>query len=326
MNLQHFRHILFLFILASITLLACQKQTPKLEIVPENYKNFSISSGLATHIKISGERWVVDYVKLEDTQSDVVDSNGQALRLDGLDTIYAANGWFCMAKSDNGAALFLRLKENFEQTPRTVLIGLDANGQKEELKITQHRASRYRIVGKKIKELTNLRKEYTSDHECSPLQLINGSSEVKSMATEQIFQNVKHSSTFESEDYGAFAWLGSEQDSMLFMEELAVEGGSRWSPPVKYKEGTTQTSYLDENGSRTHFDVDPYRKLQLSGKMTYVERTCEYIFTIQNEDSNDRFDISGVWKQILPIHTTIIIESNTPIVSIAESNNVDHTD
>ncbi|PVH24094.1 hypothetical protein [Sphingobacterium corticibacter] len=324
MKLNYFRLVL-LFVLStffSLAIFSCKKDTTSaLPLIEETFKDFTANSGMATHIKVTGTDWMVDYVKLEDQQINLLDSSGQALRLNGQDTAYAANGWLHMAKSTDGTALFLRLKENFEQTPRTVLIGLNSKGQKDEIKIIQHRGSSYRIIDRKFTELEEFRKKYTSDHECTPLQLMNNSSEMKSLPTEDVFKNVKHNSTFESNEYGAFDWLGSEQDSMLFMQELIVDGGSRWSPPVKYQNGTTQTFYLDENQSRTYLDVAPYRKTQLSGKMTYVERVCEYTFTIQNEESGHRFEVSGIWKQTLPLIPNIIIESNTPIVSTNVANN-----
>lgn len=305
-----------IFTFATTAIISCKKDaSPAIPLVENTFKDFSASSGLSTNIEIAGADWVVDYVKLEDQPHNLADSSGRALRLNGQDTVFAANGWLQMTKSQNGESLFLSLKENFEQTPRTVHIGLVSNGQRDEIKITQRRGSSYRIVDRKFTELEEFRTKYTSDHECSPLQLINSSSEMKSMPTEDIFKNVKYTSTFESNEYGTFDWIRNDQDSMVYMQELIVDGGNRWSPAVKYKEGTTQTFYLDENQSRTHFDVNPGRKLQLKGKMTYVERVCEYTFTIQNEESGHRFDVSGIWKQTLPLIPTIIIESNTPIVS-----------
>ncbi len=318
-----------LLLLALLTTLSfitasCEKDaTPTIPLVEDTFKNFSASSGLATNIKIDGANWLVEYVKLENQSQNLVDSSGQELTLSGQDTVYSANGWMSMAKSKDGATLFLSLKENFEQTPRTVHIGLVSNGQKDEIKITQRRANRYRIIDRKFTEQEEFRKKYTSDHECAPLQLINSSSEMKSMPTEGIFKNVKHKSTFESSDYGAFDWMSIDQDSMVSMPELIVDGGNWWSPPVKYSEGLTQTFYLDENQSRTHLDVNPGRKLQLSGKMTYVGRVCKYIFTIENEESGHRFDVSGIWRQTLPLTPTLIIESNTPIVNIDTQANTD---
>ncbi|MCL7989353.1 hypothetical protein M8998_15485 [Sphingobacterium sp. lm-10] len=286
---------------------SCQKeQTPTVPLVDDSMKELTLHGGSAGTIPIQATDWKVNYVRLEDPLRLLRDTAGVVMEVNSTDTVSASGGWLRLAKSAQGDSLFFDLKENFADTPRTLLIGLHANGQEEVIRITQRRPKSYKITNKKITELEEHRKIYKSDHECTTIVLSNNTSETKRMEADGVFRSVKHVSTFESDDYGAFDWIHG-QDSLLFMQELIMDGKNWWSKQVPYRKGTLLTPYLSLTGSRTLFHVDPYTNITVSGEMTYVERVCQYTFTIQNEETGHTFNVSGIWRHTLPLIPSLTI-------------------
>ena len=123
------------------------------------------------------------------------------------------------------------------------------------------------------------------------MTITNDTGVEKSFDITAIFAGVKYSSEFTSEDYGAFDWIAAS-DSLITMDQLLVDGSVRWNGKVLYKKGTTLEDFVKES-SKEEIIVAPNTTLQVSGEMEYLERTCEYTFTIKNASSGHQFPVKG---------------------------------
>lgn len=295
------------FLLALVALVAiasCQKeQTASISLLEDQFKDMNQRGGISGNIKISANDWTVSYVKLENQQQSLKDSTGSDFVVNNTDTVVSNNGWLRMAKSSHGDSLFIDLKENFENMPRILIIGLKANGNEDEIRITQRRGKSYKIIDKNISEIDSLRRIYISSHQCKPQTFSNYTSIPQKFSDRNVFWDVQHSSIFKSEDYGAFLWM-SERDSTLMMEDLIIDGTIVWTGRVSYRNGTSNTPY--QRGVVIETQVNPNETITLNGKVKYVERTSHYVFTIQNEEAGNRFEITGTWKQTVPISSTLL--------------------
>lgn len=153
---------------------------------------------------------------------------------------------------------------------------------------------------KEIKEIPGSRKEYTTSEGMHAITLTNNSSTAKNMETSDVYKDVHYMSEFSSEDYGAFEWVKG-QDSLISMGEFVREGATYWAEKVPYKKGQTLEPYIKKAGRGESVLVKPYSSIKVRGEMVYLERECMYTFTVKNLSSGSRFDISGTWKQKIPV-------------------------
>lgn len=290
--------ILTLIVLIS----SCTKNEiqPPADLFDPQLKNLELNTGFTDNgIPIHAEAWSVEYVKDGISGETLATADGQAMVLEGYGSIELPNGLLKLEKKEKGNLLNITLKENLSSEPRKFLIGILADGRQDELSFTQTRGEGYTIVEKDITEVPGSRKVYTSDEGCYTITLTNNSSTAKDMETTEIFKDVKYMSEFSSEDINAFDWV-NDQDTLIFMDEVIIDDAIWWSDQVYYKKGQSSKSYI-EKGNKEELLVQPYSSINVRGRMNYLERECLYSFTIENLSSGHRFEISGTWKQKIPI-------------------------
>lgn len=292
---------------AVISLSSCKKDDikPKIELFNPDYKNLHLNSGFIDYgILITAEDWSVEYIKDAISGAVLRDTAGKPMVLNAMGSVELLTGWLKLEKKQKDI-LTLSLKENFTANPRKILIGIVADGKRDELSFTQTRGEAYAIVNKKIVEIPGSRKEYNSADGIHEITLSNSTSTAKNMESSGIFKNVHYLSEFSSQDYGAFDWVTS-QDSLIFMDEVVREGGTYWASRVPYKKGQSLEPYFKAGGGQTIL-VPPYTNVRVNGEVLYLERECLYTFTVKNLSSGHTFDISGTWKQKIPLshHTKL---------------------
>ena len=291
-----------------ISMSSCNKDDlqTKVQLFNPNYKDLQLNSGFTDDgIQIDAEVWSVEYVKDVISGEMLKDGTGKPFVLNTIGSAEIQDGWLKLEKQDNSNLLTISLKENFTANPRIFSIGILADGKRDEISFTQTRGEAYAIVKKEISEIPGSRKEYTSDKEIPSITLSNSSSTAINMETSGIFKDVFYESEFISEDYGAFAWLSS-QDTLIFMDEVIRNGAAYWAERVPYKKGKSLVPYF-ESPSKEELLVRPFTNINVRGEILYLERESVFTFTIKNLSSGSLFDISGTWKQKIPIsHTTHI--------------------
>lgn len=291
-----------------VSMSSCKKDDsqPEIELVNSDYKDLQLNSGFINNgIPINAENWSVEYVKDAVSGEMLVDKAGKPVVLNALGSVELQTGWLKLEKKQEDDLLTISLKENFSANTRKFLIGIVADGKRDELSFIQTRGEAYIIVKKEIIEVPGSRREYTSDEGIHSITLSNNSSMAKNMETTIIFKDVHHVSEFSSEDYGAFDWINPE-DSLIYMDEVVRKGATYWAAKVPYKKGQSLEPYFNR-GSKEELLVRPYTNIKIGGEMLYLERESLYTFTVKNLSSGHTFDISGTWKQKVPLsHTTII--------------------
>jgi hypothetical protein len=289
-----------------VSMSSCNKDDsqPGIKLVNPDYKDLQLSSGFVNNgISINAGDWAVEYVKDAVSGEMLLDKAGKPVALNSFGIVETQTGWLKLERNQADNLLTLSLKENFSANPRKFLIGIIADGKRDELSFTQTRGEGYAIVKKEIIEVPGSRKEYTSDEGIQAITLSNGSSTARNMETSVIFRNVHYMSEFSSEYYGAFDWMNS-QDSLIFMDEVVRAGATYWAAKVPYKKGIALEPYFN-TGSKEELTVRPYTNVRVGGEVLYLERECLYTFTIKNLSSGHTFEISGTWKQKIPLsHTT----------------------
>ena len=288
------------FLIVSVS--SCKKDDSqaKVELFSPDYKNLQLHSGFVNNdIPIKAEDWSVEYVKDAVSGEMLQDKAGNPMVLNALGSIELLTGWLKLEKKQDNDLLTVSLKENFSANPRKFLIGILADGKRDELSFTQTRGEGYAIVKKKIAEVPGSRKEYTSDEGLHAITLTNNSSVAKKMETTGIYKDVKYMSEFSSEDYGAFDWVNS-QDTLIFMDEIRRNGAVSWSGQVPYKKGQSFGAYI-KAGEKEELLVQPYTNIKVRGEMVWLARECLYTFTIKNLSSGNTFEVSGTWKQKIPL-------------------------
>ncbi|MEN5234147.1 hypothetical protein [Sphingobacterium faecium] len=265
-----------------------------------DYKDIQLNSGFARNgITIHAKEWSVAYVKDAVTGELLSDKEENPAVLATVGEVELWGRWLKLEKSDENNLLTMSLTENFNRIPRKFLIGIVADGKQDELSFTQNRGETYEIVKKEIIEVPGSRKEYNSNEGCYTITLNNNTSTAKNMETTSIFKDVTYMSEFTSDDQEAFSWMNSP-DSLIFMGEILKDGVTYWSKQVPYKKGQYLESYMNE-GSKQELLVEPYTTINVRGEISYLTRECLYTFTIKNMSSGYVFDISGVWKQKVPL-------------------------
>lgn len=294
------------FLLISISSCSKDDLQTKIQLFNPEYKNLHLNSGFTDNgIPIDADVWSVEYVKDVVSGEMLLDQAGEPLTLKAFGSIEIQDGWLELEKQDGDNLLTISLKENFDANPRKFSIGILADGKRDEISFTQTRGEAYAIVKKQIAEVPGSRKEYTSDEGIPSITLSNNTPTPINMETSVIFKDVYYESEFISDDYGAFDWLNS-QDTLIFMDEVIREGAAYWAERVPYKKGRTFVPFV-ESPSKEELLVHPLTNINVRGEVLYLERESIYTFTIKNLSSGNTFDISGTWKQKLPIsHTTHI--------------------
>lgn len=294
--------ILFSVFLAFFLLTSCDKSD--IDLVDKDYKDLELLSGGDLEIPIISLNWKVSGVKDSDTGLDILDKANNRIVLNGKGTIEAENGWLVVEReSDN--VLIIRMKENFDIEKRNIVIYLESNGNKDQIKISQSRGENYKLISAEFEELQSERVIYTNTDGCGYLALTNNSLESEWKPYGTIYKDVVNSSTFECDNVDAFKWtLGADTD--IAMPDLVIDGYTRWSKSCLYKEGLTTTPYVEDIEKSGKILLEPNQTVYLKGEMTYCKRVCNYKFIIENETSGVRFEEKGVWTQIVPIssHTT----------------------
>lgn len=292
-------------VLFVVSMTSCNKDDlqPKIELIDSDYKNLQLNTGFVDNgIAIEAEDWSVEYVKDAVTGDALLDKDGKPLVLSSLGSIEVESGWLKLKKKKEDNLLSISLQENFSANPRKFVIGILADDKRDEISFTQRRGEGYAIVKKEIVEVPGSRREYTSDEGITSIILSNNTSTAKNMETSGIFKDVNYLSEFKSEDFGAFDWVNA-QDTSIFMDEVLRDGAIYWSEKVSYKEGLSEEPYL-KAGNKAQLLVQPHSNIQVRGEMLYLERESLYTFTIKNLSSGHTFDISGTWKQKIPLVPT----------------------
>lgn len=292
----------------SLIFSSCSKEevAPKEGLIAHDLKNISLNTGFADHvIPIKADRWAVSYVKDALTGELLKDSMGNALKLESAGTVKMEAGWLTLEKTASNE-LQLSLQENFSERPRNFVIGIQSSDKQDEMSFSQSRGDEYELIKKEIEEIAGSRKIYVSSEGCSSLIVRNDSDQEKNVETLEIFKDVKYSSEFSSNSYGAFDWI-DKKDETIFMDELIIDDASHWQGKVPYVKGKTFENYIKPGNSQT-IALKPHRSLSIRGEFTYLERNCNYTFTIKNKNSGHRFNVKGTWKQKVPLISHTIIE------------------
>jgi len=290
------------FLLVSMT--SCDKDDlgDKTELIGSDYKNMELKSGFSDNgIAIHAKQWSVIYVKDAATGELLKDTTGKQIMLDAVGRVEVLGSWLKLEKKEDDNLLTISLKENLNTNSRRLLIGILADGNQDEISFVQSRGDGYEIVKKEIIEIPGSRREYTSDEGCYPITLSNNSGVAKYMETSAIYKDINYVSEFTSSDLDAFKWVNSA-DSLIFMGEILKEGMVYWSKQVPYKQGLSLEPYI-KLSDKAQLLVQPHSNVQLRGEVEYLERECHYTFTIKNQSSGHQFDISGTWKQKVPLST-----------------------
>lgn len=296
--------VLIASLLFSLT--ACKKDNlpPKAGLFDADLKNVQLKGGFTDNgITINASDWSVEYVKDAASGEILLDKAGKPVVLNVPGSVELQSGWLKLEKKQGDDLLNLSLKENFSTTPRKFVIGILADGKRDELSYTQTRGEAYEIVKKEITEVPGSRKEYRSAEGIPAITLSNNTATARNMEMSVIFKDVYYRSEFSSEDYGAFDWL-SAQDSLIFMDEIVRNGATYWADQVAYKKGLSLKPYIKYGGSRDELLVQPFTNIKVRGEMLYLERECLYTFTVKNLTAGNTFQISGTWKQKVPLSPT----------------------
>lgn len=287
---------------------SCSKEdvAPKEGLVAQDLKNITLNTGFTDHlIPIKADKWAVSYVKDALTGEILKDSMGNALKLESAGTVEMEAGWLTLEKTDRNE-LKLTLQENFSDRPRNFVIGIQSSDRQDEMSFSQSRGDEYELIKKEIDEIEGSRKIYVSSEGCSFLTVRNDTDQEKNVETHEIFRDVKYSSEFSSNSYGAFDWV-DQKGATIFMDDVLIDGFSHWQGKVTYVKGKTFENYIKPGNSQTVL-LKPHRSLSVRGEFTYLERSCNYNFTIKNKNSGHRFTVRGTWKQKIPLTSHTIIE------------------
>lgn len=287
-----------------MSLVSCS-DNDEVELVDTSYKTLEISCGSDFEIPVLVNDWFIEYVKDATSGQDISDKDGNPLALDGNGKVEASNGWLILSRENEGNFV-ISLKENFDKShERKILICINSAGERDYVTITQRAGRELQIVKATFEEIENQRSIYVSDKGCTSIVLNNPSSTEIWEPTGEVYKDVVESSNFESDDYGAFAWIPQEGFE-ISVPDLIINDTIRGGGSLMYKEGITTIPYIKDIPNGNKILMKPYSTLYLSGEITYCKRVCNYTFTIQNMGTGTQFEVRGIWTQIIPIssHTT----------------------
>ena len=298
-----------ILVAALFLLNSCSKEDndrDEIHLIDPQLKELVLKTGLSENITINSAAWSIGYVKDGMTGEMLKDADGIPMQLNDVGTVSLKDKWLELEKTTDNK-LNMILLENFSDTPRNFIIGIQSeNNESQEMRFVQSTAEGYELIEKEIVEIQGSRKIYTSSEGCSTITLVNNSDQEKKMETSVVFEGVKYSSEFSSEDYGAFDWIDKE-DPLIFMDELMRDGDIVWSKTVPYQKGIAYENFIKPNESKEELTLRPNSTVVVSGEMEYLERSAEFIFTIKNKASGNRFKIKGIWSQKVPLvsHTLL---------------------
>lgn len=285
-------------VLSVLIIMSCEK-SDEAELVSPEFSNIEVSCGQEFEIPVLTQNWIVERVQDLTSGEVVLDKKQSPITLEKYGEVEAANDWLILGRNKEDA-FFVRLKENFNETDRRFTICINDQGKRDYITVTQTRGKNYTLVKKDVQEIEELREIYVSNDGCHRITLTNNTSEPVWLSCHEVFNDVVYSSQFQSDDFGAFDWI-SEEDAEIHMPELIIDNAIRWDNSILYKPGITTSPYLGDSPGSGEVLIEPYTVLYLKGEITYCKRVCKYTFTIKNESSGTRFDIRGVWTQIVPI-------------------------
>lgn len=299
------------WILCLLGLASCTDD--EVELVDPGFKKVQVTHGGEIEIPILATEWKIESVQETTSGQAIADKNNAPLALDSTGTVEAANGWLALTRDANNRFL-IHLKENFDQTnKRMFTICISGQGDRDYVSVTQSAGREYEIVQTSFEEIKDRRDIYTSNEGCTDITFKNNTSEAVRQSDKPVFEKIVASSTFESDDYGAFDWM-PEGGVKITAPELMIDGmdyGSVNNSCV-YKEGTVTTPY-NEHGSFINSQlVPPDSTLNISGKVTYCKRVCKYTLTIHNVGTNSKFDVKGIWTQVVPLHAHVTFSKGSP--------------
>lgn len=300
---------LYIISVLILLLISCKKNNsePKIEIFETSLKNLQLSTGFNNNsIPINAAEWSVEYVKDGVSGEMFLDQSGQPLVLKATGIIELQNKWLKLERKHPNDHLTLSLKENLTLNPRKFLIGIRADGNLDEISITQTRGRGYEIVKKEITEVPGSRIESTTEDGLHAITLTNNDHIAKYIDLYDMFKDVKHMSEFTSSDDDAFNWVDS-RDTPMFLEEINKDGKIYWSKNVSYKKGQSFEPYLTVGGSKIEILIKANTSVKAKGKITYLSRESKYTLSIKNISSGNTFDVYGTWKQKVPVSTSVEI-------------------
>lgn len=283
----------------------CCDKNDRTELIDPSYKILEVSCGYDFEIPVLARNWNIEYVQEIPSGENILDKKNNPLFLDGKGKVEASNGWLALTR-DKEDSFIINLKENFDKSnERKFTICINEAGNRDYITVIQKAGEEYKLVKSEYKELEEKREIYQSNKGCSTLVLNNNSSEAVWEPYEYIFMDVVYSSQFESDDYGAFNWIPKE-GIVLSMPELIIDNTIRWDYVCTYKNGITTTPYIKDIPNGSKILMQPYSTTYLRGEITYCKRICNYTFTIQNTTTGSKFDINGIWTQIVPVSSNAI--------------------
>lgn len=270
-------------------------------LINPDYRNIEIMSGGNLQIPVLTSNWKIEMVKDANSGSIIQDREQQPLSLKGYGTIESANDWLTLERNTDNE-FTVCLKENFYTEERSFTICINENGTRDYITIKQIKGKEYKLVNTKFEEIKELQEIYTSDEGCKTIILNNYSMEDVWKSCGEIFKDIVYSSSFESDDYGAFEWF--EDDELEITVPDLIIDNKMWAGcrVVPYKQHATTTPYINESKILVH----PHMPISLRGEVTYCKSIYHYTFRIENLSSGSQFDIQGTFTQIVPIISNTI--------------------
>lgn len=141
----------FFIAILIISIGSCKKAPIKLksDLIASEYKKIQLETGLTDNgVPIKASNWSVEYVKDAVSGKMLQDKAGKQMVLNTFGTVEESTGWLKLEKKEQNNLLNISLKENFAADPRKFLIGILADGKRDELSFTQTRGEGYSIVDK----------------------------------------------------------------------------------------------------------------------------------------------------------------------------------
>lgn len=276
-------------------------------LVDSSYKSLEIFCGRDVEIPVLVDNWYIESVWHMPSGEAMLDKDNRPLTLSGSGVLEASNGWLVLTR-DTKDKFTVSLKENFDPVQeRKFMITINNDGNRDYVTITQRAGAGYELVDQVVSEIEGEREIYTSDEECTPITLQNNTSEEVWEPTGYVFENVIISSHFESDDYGAFSWMPEEgvnistPDLIMDDKNYGMAGGE-----YVYQEGTVRTPYINDIPNGDKLLMRPNSSMRLAGEVTYCKRVFNYTLTVENTVTGTRFEVNGVWMQVVPLSKHLI--------------------
>lgn len=121
-----------------VSLSSCKKDDSqaRAELFEPSYKDLQFSGGFVDNgIPIKAADWSVEYVKDAVSGEMLQDKTGIPMALNALGSVELLTGWLKLEKKQADDVLSISLKENFSASPRKFLIGILADGKRDELSL-----------------------------------------------------------------------------------------------------------------------------------------------------------------------------------------------